>query len=106
MAMNIALVLVTAVITSALTLAAAWFLYQRYVKQMLVSWIDNKAGELGDQLKQRVREGVQSGIRDGLSDVGDTVVQKTKEGAAKSGFGLIEESMNVWFRAGKKKPSD
>ncbi len=102
MAIDFVLVLVTAAITSALTIAAAWYLYQRYVKQMLVNWIDKKAQELGEQLKERVREGVHTGIKDGLSDVGDSVVKKTREGAAKTGFGMIEESMNMWFRAGKK----
>ena len=43
-------------------------------------------------------------IKDGVSDVGSDVVKKTKEGAAKSGFGMIEESMNVFFGAGRKKP--
>jgi hypothetical protein len=106
MAIDFVLVFVTAAITSALTIAAAWYLYHRYVKQILVSWIDKKAKELGDQLKDRVREGVHTGIKDGLSDVGDSVVKKTKEGAAKTGFGMIEESMNMWFGAGKKPPAD
>lgn len=106
MTIDLLLVFVTAAITSALTIAAAWYLYHRYVKQMLVDWIDKKAKELGEQLKDRVKEGVHTGIKDGLSDVGDSVVQKTKEGAAKSGLGMIEESMNMWFRAGKKPPTD
>jgi hypothetical protein len=102
MAIDFVLVLVTATITSALTIAAAWYLYHRYVKQMLVSWIDKKAQELGEQLKDRVREGVHTGIKDGLSDVGDSVVKKTREGAAKTGLGMIEESMNMLFWPGKK----
>lgn len=106
MAINFILVFVTAAITSALTIAAAWYLYHRYVKQMLIDWIDKKAKELGEQVKERVREGVHSGIKDGLSEVGGTVVQKTREGAAKTGFGMIEESMNMWFRSGKKPPAD
>ena len=106
MAIDFVLVFVTAAITSALTIAAAWFLYQRYVKQMLVSWIDRKADELGEKLKERVREGVHTGIKNGLSDVGSDVVKKTKEGAAKSGLGMFEDSMNLWFRAGKKTPKD
>ncbi|MCP5092721.1 MAG: hypothetical protein GY949_17560 [Gammaproteobacteria bacterium] len=106
MAIDFVLVFVTAAITSALTIAAAWYLYHRYVKQMLVSWIDKKAVELSEQMKERVREGVHIGIKDGLSEVGGTVVQKTKEGAAKTGFGMFEDSMNMWFRAGKKSPTD
>lgn len=104
MAFDIVLVLVTAVITSAVTIAATYFLYQRYVKQMLIDWIDRKAQELGEQLKGRVREGVSEGIKDGVGEVGIQVVQKTREGAAKTGFGMIEDSMNLWFGAGRKKP--
>jgi len=37
---------VTAAITSAATIAAAWWLYQRYAKLVLISWIDEKAEEL------------------------------------------------------------
>jgi hypothetical protein len=103
MVFDIVLVLVTALITSAATITAAWFLYQRYVKQMLIDWVDTKAEILGEQLKERVREGVRVGIKDGVSEVGSDVVKKTKEGAAKSGLGMFEDSMSVWFGAGKKK---
>lgn len=106
MATELALILVTAAITSALTLVAAWYLFHRYVKQMLASWIDEKADELGTELQGRVRKGVRQGIRDGLSDVSDNVVRRTAEGAAKTGFGMIEDSVNFWFGTGKKKPSD
>jgi len=106
MAIDFALIFVTAAITSGLTIAAAWFLYQRYVKQMLISWIDRKADELGVKVTERVREGVQQGIKGGVSDVGSEVVKKTKEGAAKTGFGMFEESMNTWFRAGRTPAGD
>lgn len=106
MATELALILVTAVITSALTLAAAWYLFHRYVKQLLVAWIDETVDELGSELQGKVRKGVRQGIRDGLSDVGDNVVRRTAEGAAKTGFGMLEESVNFWFGPGKKKPSD
>ena len=106
MATEFVLILVTSVITSALTLAAAWFAFHRYLKQLTISWIDEKADELGDELQGRVRTGVREGIRDGLSDVSDNVVRRTAEGAAKTGFGMLEDSVNFWFGAGKKKPSD
>lgn len=106
MAIDFVLVFVTALITSAVTIAAAWLLYQRYVKKMLIDWIDKKADELGEKVTERVREGVQQGIKGGVSDVGSEVVKKTREGAKKTGFGMIEESMNVWFRSGKKPDDD
>ncbi len=106
MTTDIVLVIFTAVITTVLTLAAAWFLYRRYLERMIVTWIDEKADELGRQLEGRVREGVRKGIKDGVSDVGDNVVRRTAESAAKTGFGMIEDGMNLWFRAGRKKPDD
>lgn len=103
MASNIILVLVTAIITAALTIGVAWFLYDRYGKPRLMAWIDDKAQDLGELLKDRVREGASIGIKEGLADVGSDVVKKTREGAAMSGLGLIEESMNTWFGSGRKK---
>ncbi len=103
MAIQIAVILATAIISSALTIAAAWFLYHKYVKQLLVDWIDNKAVELGGQAKERVREGVHSGIRDGLSELRSDIVQKATEGASKSSFGMFEGGMTDWFGSSKKK---
>ncbi len=96
----------TALLTAGLTIAAGWYLYHRFVKQRLVDWIDRKAEELGDKLRSRVREGVHKGIRDGLSDVGSDVVKKTKQGAVRTGFGMFEDSMNLWFGPSRRKPSD
>ena len=103
MAIQIALMLATAIIGSALTIAAAWFLYHKYVKQLLVDWIDKKAVELGGQARERVREGVQIGIRDGLSELRASLVQKATEGASKSRFGSFEGGMSDWFGSSKNK---
>jgi hypothetical protein len=104
MIFDIILVLVTAVVTAALTLAAAWYLYHRFVKQLLVDWIDTRSEELGAELEERVREGVERGIRDGVSGLGADVVKKTGEGAVRTGLGIIEDGMNVWLRPGRKQP--
>ena len=100
MAVEILLILVTAVVTAAITIAAAWFLYHRYVKRMLIEWIDDKAEEVGAQLERRVRAGVETGIRDGVSNLGADVVKKTGEGAVRTGLGIIEDGMNAWLRPG------
>ena len=105
MFLDVVLVVVTALLTVVLTFAAAWQLYQRYVKTKLTEWIDTEAAKLTEQVKEGVREGVQQGIKDGIADVGDTVVQKTKEGAAKTGFGMVEDGINFWLRAGRGKKS-
>ena len=103
MATQIALMLATAIIGSALTIAAAWFLYHKYVKQLLVDWIDSKAVELGGQARERVSEGVQAGIRAGLSELRSELVQKATEGATKSGFGMFEGGMTDWFGSSRNK---
>lgn len=104
MVFDIILVIVTAVITAALTLAAAWYLYHRFVKQLLMDWIDTRSEELGAELEDRVRDGVERGIRDGVSSLGADVVKKTGEGAVRTGLGIIEDGMSVWLRPGKKRP--
>lgn len=104
MAFEILLVLITAAVTAALTIAVAWILYHRYVKRMLIEWIDEKSDELGAQLEDRVRAGAESGIREGVSRLGEDVVRKTGEGAVRTGLGIIEEGMNVWLRPGARKP--
>lgn len=104
MATNIILVLATAVITAALTLAAAWYLYHRYVRQLLTDWIDTRSQEIGADLEKRVRDGVERGIRDGVSGIGADVVRKTGEGAVRTGLGIIGDGMNVWLRPRRNKP--
>jgi hypothetical protein len=104
MAFEILLVLITAAVTAVLTIAAAWFLYHRYVKRILIEWIDEKAEELGEMLENRVRTGVENGIREGVSNLGADVVRKTGEGAVRTGLGIIEDGMNVWLRPGSRKP--
>ncbi len=104
MATQLLLVLVTAVVTAAATIAAAWFLYQRYVKQMLIDWIDGKAQEIGQQMKDNVREGVQDGIKDGVAEVGAHVVRKTRESATRGGIEMLEDSVNFWFGGLRKRP--
>jgi hypothetical protein len=104
MVYDITLVLVTAIVTAAMTLVAAWALYHRFVKQLLTDWIDTRSRELGEELEDRVRDGVERGIRDGVSSLGADVVRKTGEGAVKTGLGIIEDGMNVWLRPGRKRP--
>jgi hypothetical protein len=106
MVFDIILVLATALITAALTLAAGWYLYHRYVKQLLHNWIDTRTAELGAELEERVRQGVERGIRDGVSNLGADVVRKSGEGAVRTGLGIIEDGINVWRRPGRRKPGD
>ena len=104
MAYDTILVLTTALVTAALTLIAAWYLYHRHVKQLLNDWIDTRSAEIGAELEERVRQGVERGIRDGVSSLGADVVRKTGEGAVRTGLGIIEDGVNVWLRPGRKGP--
>ena len=104
MAHDIILVLATALITAVLTLSVAWYLYHRYVKQVLNEWIDTRSAEIGAELEERVRQGVEQGIRDGVSSLGADVVRKTGEGAVRTGLGIIGDGVNVWLRPGRKGP--
>ena len=97
------LIIFTAMVTSALTLVAAWCLYQYHLKTRLEIAIDEKAEELGERLKDQVREGVQEGIRDGVSDLPTDLVGKATKGVAKIGIDMIEDGMRPWFRSSKSR---
>ena len=97
MASEIALIIVTAVMSSALTIVGAWLLYHRFVKPRLIAWIDTKAVEMGGQLQEQVRDGVRAGFQDGMTDVRNHIVKTATEHASKSGLGLFEETMKTWF---------
>ena len=92
-------IVLTSLLTSALTLAGAWFVFDRYLKPRLWKEFEENTDELGLRLKQRVSEGVREGIGDGLADLRE----KATRTATRGGLDLVEESLNLWFRGGRTK---
>lgn len=103
---QLALIILTALVTSALTLLAAWYVYEHHFKDRLLENIREQSDELGLKLKQRVREGVREGIQEGLSGLPSDFVGKATKNVTKAGLGVFEDSMNLWLRPSKKHKKD
>lgn len=99
MLMQAFVIVLTSLLTSVLTLAGAWFVFDRYLKSRMSDEVDARADELGRLLKQRVSEGVREGMGNGLADLRE----KATKTATRGGFDMLEESLNLWFRGGRSK---
>jgi len=97
--MQLLTIVLTSLLTSLLTLAGAWFVFERYLKARYWAEVDAKADEIGNQFKQQVSDGVREGIANGLTDLRD----KATKTATQTPFDILEEGMNVWFRRGRPK---
>ena len=126
MANQIALIVLTSLLTALITIAAAWFFYQRWAKVALLQWFDarveelgeqlqdrvregirlgveDNTEELGDQLQERVREGIRLGIEDSIENLGADVVTKTTRSAVETGLGVFEEGVSALFGVSSRK---
>jgi len=99
MLMQAFVIVLTSLLTSVLTLAGAWLVFDRYLKSRMWDEVDAKADELGLLLKERVSEGVREGMGNGLTDLRE----KATKTATRGGFDMLEESLNLWFRGGRSK---
>ncbi len=100
---QLALIILTAAITSALTLSGAWYVYDNHLKERLLEQFAEKSEALGLELKERVREGVREGIHDGFTRLPTDIVGKATRSATKTGLDVFENSMNLWFGANKDR---
>lgn len=95
MSASLGAIVLTALLTSAFTLGAAWLVFQRHLKARLEEAIEAKAAELSAVLEARVRDGVRRGIRDGLVDLPSDVMRKTRRGITETGAGLLGDGINT-----------
>ncbi len=104
MASQLFLVLITAAVTSATILGAAWLLYERWLKQRILEAIDAKAAQLISVMEARVREGVRQGIRDGVAGPPSDVIRTTSRGLTETGATVIGDSIGTLFgRPGRRR---
>ena len=59
---DLVLAVVTAVLSSACTLAAAWWFWERRLRRRLEERLETVREELGATIQQRVRQGILDGI--------------------------------------------
>jgi hypothetical protein len=98
MLMQLFWVVLTSLLTTALTLVVAWFVFDRFLKARYWSEIDAQAQEIGQEFKAQVSEGVREGIANGLTDLRDKAARK----ATQTPIDLLEESLNLWL--GGRRP--
>ncbi len=112
MADAILLALVTAALSSIMTLGLAVVLYQRYlaarVEQRLndvaedfTARLQAVAKDLGPTLEAHVRDGVREGL---MSLARPQTVAETTANVTRTGAGLVEEGLNTLFGRPRKPP--
>ena len=95
MGTQLLLIVLTAIVTSAVTLAAAWWLYERHLRQRLLDAVDAKAAELGEMLESHVRAGVRQGVRESVASLPSDVIRTTGRGLTETGVGMLEDGINT-----------
>lgn len=91
---------ITALLTSALTIFGAWFVFERYLRARMWAEVDEKIDELGLLIRERTREGVRQGIAESFEDMR----KRATKSATKAPLDMLEESLNLWF--GNRRRSD
>ena len=98
---NLVLVLLTAVLSCALTLGSAWLFYRRKLQPDLERKIEETMGELA----QRVGEKVRQGVLDGVASIPSTeVLRGTQRSVVKTAADLIEDGLSALL--GKSRRPD
>lgn len=92
-------IVLTSALSSALTLALAWLVFDRYLKERLLQELEVAADDLGSRIRQQVSEGVREGIGNGLTDLRE----KAARSAAKGGLDILEENLGLFFKGDRQK---
>ena len=80
---------------------------QDRVREGIRLGVEDNTEELGDQLQERVREGIRLGIEDSIENLGADVVTKTTRSAVETGLGVFEDGVSALFGvSSRKKRSD
>ena len=95
----LATIVITALLSSALTIAAAWFVFERYLKPALIEALSEELAETGEMIEKRVRKGVVDGI---AAAAGGEVLRDTTRRVTETGARVFEEGLGALL--GTKKP--
>lgn len=99
MSMHVFTIILTALLTSVLTIALAWLVFDRLLKTKLAKRIDMAADGLGERFKRQVCEGVREGIDKGLADL----PERATKSVARGGLDILEDNLNLLFRGEQEK---
>ncbi len=98
MLMQLFWIVLTSLLTTALTLVGAWYAFDRFLKPRYWAEIDAMANETGQKFKAQVSDGVREGIANGLNDLRDKAARK----ATQTPMEFFEDGLNLWL--GDRKP--
>lgn len=89
----------TALLSSLFTLAAAYWVFDRWLRHRLEEYVEQKVEEAIDDLGREVEERVKRGVVDGVSALPSTeVVASATRTAARSGVDLLGTILGVGRR--------
>ncbi len=97
----ILILLLTAVLTSAITLGVGYWIYDRHLKARVQQAVDEKIEKLGATMEERVRNGIVQGV---ASIPSVEVIRGTTRTMAETGVNIIGESLGAIF--GKPRKPD
>ncbi|MEO1368939.1 MAG: hypothetical protein AAFX50_17315 [Acidobacteriota bacterium] len=84
------LMVATAALSSLLTLALAYYVFDRRIRPDLEKQLDETLDELGADIEARVRRGVRDGVRDGVASLPSAeVIERATRTAARSSVDLL-----------------
>jgi hypothetical protein len=107
--MNWAAIILTAILSSALTCTViAWWL-QHYARPRFLEQMDEefraRLKEASDVISARVEEAVRKGVREGFTSLASKeVIQGTTRNIARTGAGFVEDSLGKIL--GRRSPRD
>ncbi len=109
------LILASALLSSLMTLALGFYLFDRHYKQRLLAEIDERADayqerfegvleEEGEKLGENIETRVRQGVLDAFASLPSTeVIQETTQSVVQTGVDLMEAGFST-FLGGKGKP--
>jgi hypothetical protein len=98
---DLVLAVVTAVLASACTLAAAWWLWERRLRRRLEARFEVIREELGETIQQRVRQGILDGIA--AIPTGE-LLRNSRTGLAEAAAELVRGGLSSLLGSPPRRP--
>lgn len=105
MLVQILLMLLTAVLSSALTLGAAWWLWDRRLRRRLESRFAELREELGEELGETIRIKVRQGVLDAVAAIpSGELLRNTQRGITDTAVGIVRGGLSSLLGGGLRTP--
>ena len=100
---DLVLAAVTAVLASACTLAAAWWLWERRLRRRLEARLEVIRQELGETIRERVRQGILDGV---AAIPAGELLRNTQKGLADAAAELVRGGLSSLLGSGRAPRGD